>query len=127
MPVVLQLDPNLESRVKQHAAKAGLSPEEWLLADLRSRLDAAAESELLAKVMRGKPTAFWQHYKNLIAKRDAQNIQPHELAELIQMSDELEADNVTRIEALIELAELRAIDIRTLKAELGIAPHPVSA
>jgi hypothetical protein len=126
MPVTLQLDPYLESRVKQHAAKAGLSPEEWLLSDLRSRLNAEAESELLAKAMRGKPAAFWEHDKSLIAKRDAREIKPSELSELIQMSDELERDNAVRIEALVQLSELRGTDIKTLKTELGLTSHRVS-
>jgi hypothetical protein len=126
MPVTLQLDPLLESRVKQHAAKAGLTPEEWLLTDLRLRLVETTESELLAKVMRGKSAEFWQHYKSLIAKRDIQAIEPQELIELIKLSDELESENATRIEALVQLAELRGMDIRTLKTELGLVPYAVN-
>jgi hypothetical protein len=126
MSVTLQLDPHLESRVKQHAAKAGVTPEEWLLADLRSRLNETTESELLAKIMRGKPAAFWEHYKSLIVKRDARDIKPSELSELIQLSDELERDNAARIEALVQLAELRGQDAQTIKNQLGLAPVAIT-
>jgi predicted HD phosphohydrolase len=49
----------------------------------------------------------WEAYHALIAKRHAETLTPEEYEQLIQMSDRLEQLNVTRIQALIQLATFR--------------------
>jgi hypothetical protein len=127
MSITLQLDAELETQIRVLAAQQGVTPERWLLEDLRSRLVGSDETKLLQQILQGQPEAFWIHYRKLIAKRQAQTITSTELEELIELSDGLEVQNAKRIEALVQLAALRGQDVPSLRAELGLQPVVVSA
>ncbi len=127
MSITLQLDSELETQIRVLAAQQGVTPERWLLEDIRSRFMVSDETALLRRILQGQPQTFWTHYRELIAKRQAETITSSELEELIQLSDELELQNAGRIEALVQLALLRGQDVPSLRAELGLKPVVVSA
>ena len=53
-------------------------------------------------------------------KRREETLSELELKELIDMTDIIEAANVDRIKALVELANIRQIDLDTLMIQLGL-------
>jgi hypothetical protein len=122
MSLTLQLDAELELQVRSLAAQKGVAPEHWLLEEIRSRFVVSDETVLLKQILRGQPESFWTHYRALIAKRQAEVITEAELEELTALSDQLELQNVGRIEALVQLAALRGQDVRSLRIELGLEP-----
>ncbi len=127
MSLTLHLDAELETQIRVLAAQQGVTPERWLLEDIRSRLLSNDETALLQRILQGQAETFWTHYRELIAKRQAATITSSELTELIELSDELELQNAGRIEALVQLAALRKQDVHSLCGELGLAPVVVGA
>src|SRR5437016_762089 len=86
LKAVEQLDtPELEQFVEQ-----------VLLVAARRRVPSLApqESALLQRINQGFPTEFWTRYDDLTEKREAENLTPDELAELIQINDVLEERQV---------------------------------
>ena len=83
------------------------------------------EAELLARINRGFPKAFWDRYRPLIAKRRAEAMTDEEQQEAIGMSDHLEAWNVERLQYLIKLAKMRRTTVDALMRELGLHPTRV--
>jgi hypothetical protein len=127
MSLTLQIDAELETQIRVLAAQQGVTPERWVLEDIRSRLVSNDETVLLQRILQGQTETFWTHYRKLIAKRQAATITSSELTELIELSDELELQNAGRIEALVQLAALRKQDVQSLRAELGLTPVVVGA
>jgi hypothetical protein len=78
------------------------------------------ESDILKEINLGVSTDTWSEYHNLIAKRQAEALTEEEQQRLIEISDCLEAANVRRMKALIELSDLRGQDLSTVMQELGI-------
>jgi hypothetical protein len=64
-----------------------------------------------------------ERYDALIAKREAEQITPAELQELIALTDEAEQRNVVRLQALSALAAIRNTTIPKLMDSLGLLPH----
>jgi len=93
---------------------------------IRARRNApnleARESELLERINLGLSAPSRERWEELEAKRRAERLSEEEQAELIELSDALEALNVQRLQYLSELALLRQTDLRTLMEELGITP-----
>ena len=80
------------------------------------------EAELLEMIAEGPPAETWERFRELDHKREEENLTQEEQAELIDLTQELEAQNVQRLQCLAELALLRKTDLRTLMDQLGIAP-----
>ncbi len=131
MPAVtLDITPELESRLYREAAREGLDTQGYILSTLREHLARvrrptearlpADEAALLQEINRGLPTETWQHYGELKEKRRAETLTPEERAELIALSDQIEAMNVRRMESVIELARLRRMPVEALMDDLGI-------
>ncbi|MCP4151510.1 MAG: STAS/SEC14 domain-containing protein [bacterium] len=78
------------------------------------------ESELLLKINQGIPTDIQKRYDVLIAKRQAEELSRDEYSELLQLSDQIEKQDATRIECLTELAIIRQIPFPELLEELHI-------
>jgi hypothetical protein len=81
---------------------------------------AMKEAELLQRINQKVSASFRQRYKKLIARRQAEMLTPQELTELLKMTDEMEAHNVARLEALVQLAGLRGISLDAVMQQLGI-------
>ncbi|MBF2050752.1 MAG: STAS/SEC14 domain-containing protein [Elainella sp. C42_A2020_010] len=83
---------------------------------------STAEAEILAKINQCIPQGLQQRFEQLVMKRQQLTITEAELAELIQMTDRIEAFNVERIQALAELAQLRDQSLTEVMQSLGIQP-----
>lgn len=128
--ITLNLSPDLEQKLRTEAAKEGIDPDCYIVNALQARLQSnpmlekATESDLLQQINLGFSAETWAHYHALIAKRRAETLSPDEHADLIQLSDRLEKLNVNRIQALIQLANLRNQPLSNLMQALGISPNP---
>ena len=125
----LTLSPELEQKLRTEAAKQGLEPDRYILNTLQERLlnlptSQPTEADLLQQINIGFSAPTWEQYHTLIAKRRAQILSPEEHEQLIQLSDRLENLNVARIQALIQLANLRNQSLTDLMQTLGINPAP---
>jgi hypothetical protein len=83
---------------------------------------SASESELLLKINQSIPEPLQQQFDQLVMKRQQLTITEKELAELIEITDRIEALNVERIQALAELARSRNQSLTQVMQNLGIQP-----
>ena len=81
----------------------------------------ADESSLLLKIGQGFAPAAQQRYDALLEKRDARTLTPAEYEELLALTDQVEAWNVERVQALADLARLRQVSLPELTRQLGLA------
>jgi len=80
------------------------------------------ETALLLQINAGISPDLQRRFNELVAKRQLETISPAELAELIQITDEIEQRDAQRLAALIELAQLRQTTVPVLMDEFGIRP-----
>jgi hypothetical protein len=83
---------------------------------------SSAESDLLLKINRSLPKSEQSKFDQLVAKRQALTITEAELAELIDVTERLEALNAERMAALAELAVSRNQTLKQVMQDLGIHP-----
>ena len=83
------------------------------------------ESELLERINRALPPETEERYRQLIATRQAKELTPAELEELLNLTDRAERLQAERIRHLADLAQLRGVSLTGLMEELGIEPLPV--
>lgn len=134
MMLTIDVTQELESRIRQRAAQQGLDVTEYvrraLQEHLRQREVAGAghlpqdEARLLQEINMGLPEATWHRYRDLIQKRRAETLTASEQAELISISDGIEALDARRLERLTELARMRGTSLPALMAQLGIKAPP---
>ena len=65
---------------------------------------------------------MWDEYHVLIAQRQAETLTTDEHHRLIEISDQIEALNAGRIQALVQLAALRQQSLENVMDDLGIKP-----
>jgi hypothetical protein len=130
--ITLQLTPELDQQLRTAAAKQGINPDLYILNALQDRLHASllptparsnTAADLLEQINLGLDSDRWEDYHTLKAKRRTATLTPAEQARLIAISDEIEQANVSRVRALLDLAQLRGTDVSTLMQELGIVPE----
>jgi hypothetical protein len=78
------------------------------------------DANLLKQINRGFPDAWWNHYHELIRKREESRLSPEEHLELIRLTDQLERREAKRLQALVKLAELRRQPLASLMQDLGL-------
>jgi len=76
----------------------------------------------LQQINLGLSAQQWEQYHDWITKRRAETLTPDEQAGLIALSDQIEQANAHRIQALIQLAELRGQSLAEVMQSLGINP-----
>lgn len=81
---------------------------------------SAAETALLLKINQGFAPAPRQRYDELLEKRDARTLTPAEYQELLALTDQVEAFNVERVQALADLARLRQVSLPEVMRQLGL-------
>jgi hypothetical protein len=86
----------------------------------RGLIATPEESTLLRTINRGIPAELSDRYAILADKRDEETLTATEYPELLEIADRIEAAVVKRLEALVELAELRQVPLLQLMADLGI-------
>jgi hypothetical protein len=82
---------------------------------------AQEEAELLLQINRRLPEDVQRRYDELIAKRDTETLDAAEHTELLQLTQQVEAFDVARVEALSKLAACRGMTLSALMCQLGIA------
>jgi hypothetical protein len=123
----LNLTPELTHRLQTETAKQGVEPDRFILHTFQERLQPESDTDeatLLQAINIGLPTATWEQYHRLIAKRQAETLTPEEHSQLISISTQIETLNVQRIQALIQLADRRNQSLSDLMESLGINPNP---
>ena len=132
MAVTLDITPELEAQVRAAAARQGLDADSFILNVLEERLRVGenipprlteTEASLLQKINQGLAQEVWQRYTELVAKRQAETLTAEEHEALILLSDQIEQANATRMDYLIQLAQLRQVSLASLMQNLGI-PQP---
>jgi hypothetical protein len=78
------------------------------------------ETVLLSAINQGIPSKLHDRYEILLEKRDDETLTEAEYAEILDISDQIEAFGVKRIEALAKLATLRQLPLLKLMDDLGI-------
>jgi len=130
MAIQLNVTSELERKLKQVAGQKGLQPDTYILRLLQKDLQSHSapallppqESKLLKKINASLSAIAWERYRLLLAKRDAEALNAQEQAELVALSDQIEAANVRRMKAVAELARLRETSVPALMESLGIFP-----
>jgi hypothetical protein len=84
-----------------------------------SRL-SAGQARLLKQINHGFSDAWWDHYHELVGKRQDCVLSAAEHRKLIQLTDQLENREVKRLRALLKLARLRKQSLAKLMTELGL-------
>lgn len=126
MPI--ELAPEIEKQVREAAEVAGVDPATFIQDAIAEKLRQnnfarpLTEAELLERINRGFPEAFWDRYRALIALRDAETLEPEEQNELIAMTDRVEQRTAERLGYLTELSRRRGTHVRQLIAQLGLRP-----
>lgn len=134
MAIVIELAPELETQIRQAAARSGLSPDAYILESVKERLHATpprpldarrlsdVEADLLQKINQSLSQIGWMRYRELLVKRQAETLAPSEQTELIALSDQIEEANVQRMTYIAELAQVRKTTLPALMKELGLQP-----
>lgn len=134
MTITIEISPEVETKLRHAAARAGVAPDAYIVGMLQQNLRQTTvypkvaknlphqEAELLRKINQSPSQIQWERYAQLLALRQTESLTPDELAELIALSDQIEAANARRIKYLAQLARLRNTTIGALATELGIKP-----
>lgn len=90
----------------------------------RTPMLSARESELLEQIYQEKRPGFQMRFDELTTKRREFTLTPEEYAELLELTNESECFTVRRLEALVELAQLRRLTLPVLMKRLGLKTPP---
>ena len=87
---------------------------------------AEEEAALLARIKENSslPTTTQRRFDRLRRKRQAGTLTKPEAVELQALWQQVEQMNVTRLQALTDLAQRRGTDVKTCMRELGLAESP---
>jgi hypothetical protein len=133
MTVTINLEPELESALRDEAARQGVDTSTFIitaLEDVAQRMGRLprrpmTEAELLQEISRGLSAETWQRYRDLNRKRRAETLTPDEHRELIALGDQIEQMHAHRMERALELARLKGVSFDSILQQLGITPVPV--
>lgn len=122
MSIILNIAPELEKHLLAMTAKKGIDIDKYvnLLIEDKLKETQQIEAELLQKINLGIEENTWVKYYKLIEKRDNYTLSEMEQIELIKISNEIEEANAERLTHLIELANLRNVDLDDLMETLGL-------
>jgi hypothetical protein len=129
MTLMIDLPEDLETRLQDEVNRTGTDAATFTLQALREILGASenaatlSEADLLERInASGFNEAFWKRYRELAAMRDAEVLTEAEQAELITLSDRIEARDAERVRYLVALAALRKVSLEELVQQLGLRP-----
>ena len=124
--MTITLDKPTQRRLEALAKKQG-RPTEKVAASLVATVlfkepAKDRESELLRLISEGLPENFWSRKAELDAKAEAALLTPDEYNERLVLLSQMERWQVARLEAVVELAQLREETPHTVMQKLGILP-----
>lgn len=129
MELIIELPYDLESQLREQAQQKGKALNQYITAIIREKVNppkpktsvlSTDETRLFQIINKGFSHDFWTKLHSLNKKRQEVTLTELELQELIAMTDIMEAANVERIKALVELAKIKQTDLDTLMAQLGL-------
>ena len=124
--MTITLDKPTQRRLEALAKKQGRSSEEVaasLMATVLFKEPALdRESELLRLISQGLPEHFWKRKAELDAKAEAITLTPDEVNERLTLLTQMERWQVARLEAVVELAQLREETPHAVMQKMGILP-----
>jgi hypothetical protein len=128
MSVTLSLTPELTQKIYEEARRLGTTPEDLLQRDLETRWSGnhvaspaqVREKELLAKISKGLPEAFWLRLRTLTTKRKCETLTEVERTEVVDLTATMERWGAERIAIASEIAQLWGISLRRVVEQLGI-------
>ena len=129
--LTLHMPPDLESRLRDEAAREGLAPDAFIVRAVERALRtngpmgatgelSSRESELLGKIGIGLSDEEWRRYRELRSKSDADTLTAPERTEILAMADRIERANAARMGYMVELAALRRVPLEQLMDQLGL-------
>lgn len=130
--MTINLPPELETSLRDEAAKEGLATDRFVIDALRERLSQSrfqqnaprlskAEAELMQRINEGLPVETWRRYHALIAEREAGTLTADQQQVLVGLIDQVELAHARRLGYLLELATLRGTTLDAVMDALGIA------
>ena len=132
MSIVVQLNTDLEQRLREKAKKRGMEVNQYVSQFLEHIFPnkvttqpsvSDREATLLQQINLAITAEQWQLYLKLKEKRQKGKLSKMQQEQFIQVCDILENANVKRMAILAELSQIRKTPIRILMEQLGIAPH----
>lgn len=131
MTITLNLPKTMEDRLRQQAARKGLSIDRLILLELEQQIgeqappESLTELDLLKKINLdlGIAPKVWERYDYLTERLQEETLTEVEHQELLGLIDLVEAANVERLGYLIQLAKMRGVPIAQLMTDLGIRPR----
>ena len=129
MTLVLELPAEIEMKIHEIASAEGLDVSAFMREVVEARVrqyDSArplTESDLLIRINRLVfPEAFWNRYRELVAKLNAGTLTPDEQEDLFAHTDQTENRDAERLSYLVALAELRGVTVQQVITQLGLRP-----
>lgn len=110
------------ARLDTPALENLLSQVSLVLAQRKAPRLSQQESLLLQQINAGVPEAIQKRYIELQTKLHHEMISADEHQELLALIDEIELADANRLQALLELAQLRQVSLHELMHQLGIHP-----
>lgn len=131
MTMTIDLTPEMETQLREEAAKDGLAPDRFILSTMGELLRqrraeqniprlSKAESELMQEINKGLPADTWRQYHALIARRNAGTLTDEEQQVLVGLVNQVEITHARRLGYLLELANLRGTTLDAIMNALGI-------
>lgn len=117
MTLNITLEPEVEARFRDEAAREGLTLEQLTAHRL-------LEAELLWRIHTAAPEAETRELHRLLRRRKAGTLTETEQPRLQTLLDAREQRGAQRLQDLGKLAHLRSLPIRQLMEQLGIHPLP---
>ena len=132
MSIVIQINTDLEQRLRENALKRGVEVNQYisqflehLFPNKSSNQPSVSDREatLLQQINLDITPEQWQLYLKLKEKRQKGKLPKTQQEQFIQLCEAIENANVKRIAVLAELSQIRKTPIRILMEQLGLAPH----
>jgi predicted transcriptional regulator len=124
--MTITLDPPTQRRLEALAKKQNRPTEEVAASLMATALFKEPaidrESELLRLISEGLPERVWNRKTELDARSESGTLSPDEYQERLGLLTQIERWTVTRLEAIVELAELREETTQSVMQKLGILP-----
>jgi hypothetical protein len=132
MSIVVQLNSDLEQRLREKAQKRGVEVNQYVSQFLEHIFPKKTTSQpsvsdreatLLQQLNLEIAPEQWALYLKLKEKRQKGKLSKTHQEQFLQLTDTIENANVKRMAVLAELSQVRKTPIRVLMEELGLTPN----
>ena len=129
MHLTIELPYDLETQLREQAQRKGKALNQYISGLIQEKFNAlkpisstltAEETHLFKRINQGFSDEFWTKLRELDKKRQDFILVESEKQTLMTMTEALETVNLERMKALIELANIRQIDLDVLMNQLGL-------